>query len=288
MPLLTRTRLTVYPLIFLACYLAAGGVNIAGGLLQGAGLVDLQGKPVGSDFVTFWAGSVLAHRGHPEAVYQGAALKAVVQKATGAAREYPWHYPPGFLLFTLPLGLLPYLWSLGIWLAATLSAYLGVVRAWAPHPLGPWLALAFPGAFQNFFQGQNGFLSTALLGGGLLLLDRRPWLAGALLGLLTYKPHLAVLVPVVLLATPFAFDYDPALLAVPLTCLGRQGWEEGCSGSEQALLTLAYLTPFLAPAAARFLSLPLAPVILAALLTLVVRRVYQGFPRPQVKEGLTA
>ena len=99
-----------------------------------------------------------------------------------------------------PLAFLPYLVSLGLWLAATLTAFLTVVRRIAPHPLTPWLALAFPGTFQNFFNGQNGFLSTALLGGGLYLLNQSPWVAGFLLGLVSYKPHLFALVPVALIA----------------------------------------------------------------------------------------
>ena len=74
------------------------------------------------------------------------------------------------------------------------------MRRIAPHPLTPWLALAFPGTFQNFFNGQNGFLSTALLGGGLCLLNQSPWAAGFLLGLVSYKPHLFALVPVALIA----------------------------------------------------------------------------------------
>ena len=99
-----------------------------------------------------------------------------------------------------PLAFLPYLVSLCVWLATTLIAFVAVVRRIAPHPLTPWLALAFPGAFQNFFNGQNGFLSTALLGSGLLLLNQSPWVAGFLLGLVSYKPHLFALVPVALLA----------------------------------------------------------------------------------------
>jgi hypothetical protein len=47
--------------------------------------------------------------------------------------------------------------------------------------------------------GQNGFLTAALIGGVLLLLDRRPVVAGILLGLLTYKPHFGLLFPLVLL-----------------------------------------------------------------------------------------
>jgi hypothetical protein len=46
--------------------------------------------------------------------------------------------------------------------------------------------------------GQNGFLSAALIAGVLLQLETRPVLAGLLLGLMTYKPHLGLLFPIAL------------------------------------------------------------------------------------------
>jgi hypothetical protein len=43
-------------------------------------------------------------------------------------------------------------------------------------------------------------LTAALLGGALHLLDRRPWIAGVLIGLLAYKPQYGVLIPIALVA----------------------------------------------------------------------------------------
>src|SRR5258706_6960278 len=62
------------------------------------------------------------------------------------------------------------------------------------------LALAAPAVFINAVGGQNGTWTAALFGGGLGLLERRPLLAGGLLGLLIYKPQLGLLIPVALLA----------------------------------------------------------------------------------------
>ena len=42
------------------------------------------------------------------------------------------------------------------------------------------LALAYPAVLINIGHGQNGFLTAALLGGALIILDRRPILAGIL------------------------------------------------------------------------------------------------------------
>src|SRR5690606_2700380 len=81
------------------------------------------------------------------------------------------------------------------------------------------LLVAFPGFYRNLTQGQNGFLTAALLGGGLLLLERRPWLAGLVLGLLSYKPHLGALVFVALLAGRQTRALGGALVSTGITAV---------------------------------------------------------------------
>jgi alpha-1,2-mannosyltransferase len=161
-----------------------------------------RATPVGEDFSTYWTASALSLAGKPAAAYDLTELHAAQKTLLG--KQTPtvcgWYYPPIFLLMVLPLALVPYLLSLGLWLTLTLSAYVLVVQRIAPHPLTVWLTLAFPATYWNFFYAQNGFLSTALLGGGLLLLARSPVLAGLLLGFMCYKPQLALLIPLALLA----------------------------------------------------------------------------------------
>jgi hypothetical protein len=67
----------------------------------------------------------------------------------------------------------------------------------------------------NFIVGQNGFLTAGLVSGALVLLPRRPIVAGLLLGLLTYKPHLGLLFPIALVAAGYwrAF-FTAAMVAV--------------------------------------------------------------------------
>ena len=86
-------------------------------------------------------------------------------------------------------------------MVATFPLYLAAVRAIVGERVGYLLAAAFPAVLCNFIVGQNGFLSAALLGGALLFIERRPVLAGMLIGLLTYKPHLGLLFPIVLAAS---------------------------------------------------------------------------------------
>ena len=92
------------------------------------------------------------------------------------------------------------------------------------------LAAAFPAVFVNIGHGQNGFLTAALLGGALHWLDRRPWLAGILIGLLAYKPQFGVMIPLALLASQrwssiaAAIATVAALVAVSVAALGGGVW----------------------------------------------------------------
>lgn len=376
---LDAQRVRVYPRIVVAVYLLAG----IGWLATIDGLVDLRGKPLGYDFITFWSAAKLALAGAAEAVYDLQRLFAMQQQAVpDLTNPYAWHYPPTFLLMVLPLAALPYLWACVAWVAASLPLFLVTLRGLTRHPAALWLALAFPGTFINLFHGQNGFLTCALMGGALLLLDRRPLLAGVLFGLMSYKPQFGLLIPLALLATgrwtafaaaaaaalalaaasfaafgaepwrafldngpflrlvleqghlpwfkmpttfaaarmlgvpvslsyalqaavalavvvvvlrlwrshadqslksaglvvgalmvsPYGFDYDLVLLALPLAWLGLRGVERGFLFGEKAILLLAWLSPILMPAIASGASLQLGPVVLAALLWSVLRR----------------
>lgn len=228
----TKERLTAYPRIFLAVFTAAALAWIA----LGEGPIDPGGKPFGTDFLSFWASSSLALDGSPAAAYdfdEHAAAEAAAIGRDGLP-YYSWHYPPIYLLLILPLALLPYLWSLAAWLAATFAAYFMVARRIAGERETMWLLVAFPAVFVNLGHGQNGFLTAALLGGALLMLDRRPWLAGILIGLLTFKPQLGVLLPLVLMAS----GRWRTFAAASLTALALVGASIGAFGMETWLAFL--------------------------------------------------
>ena len=98
-----------------------------------------------------------------------------------------------------PFALLPYVAAYLLWVTVTFLVYAAVIRKLAPQPQTVLLLMAFPGAFLNFFHGQTAFVTAALFGGAMLLLERRPVLAGILIGLMSYKPHFGVLIPLALL-----------------------------------------------------------------------------------------
>jgi hypothetical protein len=163
---------------------------------------DPIGYLIGRDFVNTWLGGRLALGGNPAPYFGFEAYRQLLFDNFGP--NYPthiWSYPPHLLLFTWPLALLPYMPAYVVFSAAGLLLYLAVAsegsRRW-DHLL---LLLLAPAVTINIWCGQFGFLVAALLIGGLLQIDRRPILAGVLFGLLSFKPQLGLLLPVMLLLT---------------------------------------------------------------------------------------
>jgi hypothetical protein len=148
------------------------------------------------DFLSYWAAGKLALDGHAALAYDIAVHKSVEQAAAPIAGLLPFPYPPLFLLFVSPFGLLPFWISFPAWIAVTGIAYVLAVRRFCPLPY----ALAHPSVLSNSLIGQNAFLTSAIFIGGAELLARRPYIAGAILGLLVMKPQLAILLPVAMLA----------------------------------------------------------------------------------------
>jgi alpha-1,2-mannosyltransferase len=194
---LTAQRVRFYSTVLLLAYLVAA----IGQLANSHNLIFQSGICVGGDFVNPYAASVASLKGDPASVYD-THRQHMQEAAVVGGQDFGvlgFHYPPMFLLIVLPLSMLPFVTSWVVFETVTLAGYLAVLRRIAPIPIGMWLAITFPGVIINFMCGQNGFLTAALLGGGLLMLERRPLLAGFLFGLMAYKPQYAILIPLALL-----------------------------------------------------------------------------------------
>jgi arabinofuranan 3-O-arabinosyltransferase len=190
-----------------------------------------MGRPFGDDFINFWSGAYLAVHGHATQVYDPAAFHAFQQSVVGGTLEgYLYIYPPVLLVLTAPLGLVPYIPALVLWLSAGWFAFYRALCLALPGRGALLMALATPAVFINTIAGQNGTWTAALFGGGLGLLNRRPMLAGGLLGLLVFKPQLAILIPVALAAgrhwraLAAAAVTAAALLAVSALWFGTDIW----------------------------------------------------------------
>ncbi len=153
------------------------------------------------DFSNYWIASRLVLEGNAVELFRGHDVYfGHMKDAFGA--DFPWHswsYPPHFLLLIWPLAFAPYGVSMVLFLLTTLVVYVhAAFLALRRYPDAPAL-LILPFVLCNVFSAQNGFITAAMLLYGLTLRSSRPVLAGIAIGLLTVKPQLGILLPILLL-----------------------------------------------------------------------------------------
>jgi hypothetical protein len=169
---------------------------------------------------------------HPAALIYGHAARQAFPSSPVPIfpLRMPFPYPPFYLLLIRPLGWLSHSVAWALWSAATLLAYIVAVcsPAWRLRIVLP--ALLAPATAMNLVYGQNGFLTAALLVGGIRLAPSWPVAAGVLLGLLAYKPQFGLLVVIALVAaglwrTALAAAFTVVVaVAASLFAFGPEAW----------------------------------------------------------------
>jgi hypothetical protein len=113
---------------------------------------------------------------------------------------------------------------------AGFALFLASVRLIVPRRGSVVLAAASPVVLCSATLGQNGFLTAALIGSALALIDRRPLVAGALVACLTYKPQFGLLIPVALICGGHwrvflsAAIATAVLIAISVPAFGADAW----------------------------------------------------------------
>jgi len=175
------------------------------------GLIDRAGRFKGTDYIQFYVMGSLLGTGRGAALYDGRAHldegRRRVDPGLLLHAEYP-NYGPQLALLFAPLALVPFGWSLALFLAAMALCYGSAVwLLWRDcdglRPYGAVvavLALASPLFYTMVLYGQLSaaallFLSIA----GAATRRNRPFIAGLALGCLVYKPTFVVVPLLVLL-----------------------------------------------------------------------------------------
>jgi hypothetical protein len=163
----------------------------------------------GSDWMVFYTAVRAYFDGHLAVIFDPGRFQAALSARfsgwlSAHLPPHPWVYPPTFLLLFLPFGLLPANASVASFELASFAAAAAAARLYASDDARRTLLLGSlllnPATPFNVMVGQNAFWTGALLLGGLGLLARAPVLAGLLLGIVTAKPQLFLMVPVALIA----------------------------------------------------------------------------------------
>lgn len=192
---------------------------------------DKIGLVLGRDFLNLWMYGRAIFDADPARFYDVVTYNAELLKMLGPG--YPWQNwpnPPTALLVMAPFGLLNYFPALAVWLIAGLIALALTGRRLLRDARVLTLVLVSPAALLCLISGQSSFLTTTALIGACLTWDKRPMLAGVLIGLLTLKPQLGVLLPFALVAAGRWKVFTAAaataltLLALSYLCFGPDVW----------------------------------------------------------------
>ena len=169
----------------------------------------------GGDFIAFWVAAREVLDGNLTGLYAPDGLEAAIAahrpgvEVTGLT----WQYPPHASLIFSPIGYLPYEIAYALWCALGLAFFASVLIQTGLR--GRWLiaALASIPVLTALNTGQN-----ALFTGGLLLLavtyaKPKPVLAGLAAAVLTIKPQLGFLLPVLFIISGYWRAFAVAAIA---------------------------------------------------------------------------
>jgi hypothetical protein len=157
---------------------------------------------VGRDFLNFWMYGRTAFTGDPSRFYDAQLYNGELRALLGG--PYPgqnWSYPPSVMLLAAPFGRLSYLHALLAWTLFSLVLFIAVARRVLTDRQLLIALLLSPAAVFGLVSGQSSLVTTAMMIGIFAWLDRRPQAAGLLIGLLSLKPQLGLLFPVMLAAS---------------------------------------------------------------------------------------
>ncbi|MDE1152704.1 MAG: glycosyltransferase family 87 protein [Micavibrio sp.] len=166
--------------------------------------LDELGYVIGHDFINMWAGAKLLLAGKVADLNLIRQYNFDLDALFGGidTKNHNFSYPPNIFMLIIGFGFFGYFTALAIWTAGGVTAFVAALRAnkWF-HPGLSEIALFLlsPVAIINYILGQNGFFTGCFFLGGLLLSETSPILAGILIGLLTVKPHLGIILVAVLL-----------------------------------------------------------------------------------------
>jgi alpha-1,2-mannosyltransferase len=223
-----------------------------------AGLIDRVGRVKAPDYVQFYVSGSMMLDGRSEALYDPQAhLAEGRRRILPDLKLYAEHpnYGPQVALFFSPLARMPYEWSLGLFLVLTALCYAAAVRIiWKECPglqdhgqLVAVLAAASPLFFSQLRYGQASAFALLMWAFALAALTRqRAFVAGLALGALIYKPPLAAVIGICVLATgQWRVAAGAVSMAAGQLALGWWAGGSAAMGSYFAQLWVLMLDPSL-------------------------------------------
>lgn len=198
-------RLDLYARLLLLLYLLLPAIWLVTDFSQAPGVL-------GRDFIAFWAAAKLTSAQSALAVYQPEILLSFSRTAVPDALDLPWFYPPTYLLMVQWLRPFSYPEAFAFFTGGSIVLYGFAVYALCRSKRMTCYALALPFVFITAQYGQNGLLLAVIVAAAARM-HSRPFISGALLGLLCIKPHLFIGLGLLLITCASPAMWGGALLS---------------------------------------------------------------------------
>jgi len=150
---------------------------------------------IGRDFTNMWTGGRLVLEGRADCAFDLDCYRAAMMRHLDMPSLQNFSYPPHTFFIDAPFATMPYYLALVLWTVVGVLFFMWCAKPYLPRGFAPILAALTPAGCINIWNGHYGFIL-----GGLWLLffryfrDDKPLSAGVVAGLLTFKPHMGILI----------------------------------------------------------------------------------------------
>ena len=115
----TEKRLNFYLILLLTLMLAVTARFLLDNFIS-----DSASARPARDFMAFWATSKLTLSGQAAAAYNIESILSIIRSTVGYEERLPWLYPPTMQILIVPLALLPYKISYGLFTLSGCAIYI--------------------------------------------------------------------------------------------------------------------------------------------------------------------
>jgi hypothetical protein len=240
---LTARRLKSQAVVVAICIWSVVAIDFAT-----PSLVDRAGNIKFQDFLPYYVSGLLASQHRMADLYNIQVTSQLLRKITPASAAFrlPILYGPQVAAFFEPFARMPFTASALLWVTISILLYsVCCFVIWRSCPrLTPspgmviLLAIAFPPFFHTLVRGQNSALALSFFTAAFLaLISGKRYLAGLALGMLIFKPQMAIAALVILLAAA----EGKALLGFVTSAAAQLAWAWSLAGTATMIAYISLL-----------------------------------------------